>query len=137
MHLSNKINNYYAAGALDDEELPSWIARYTTWLNNRAQREFKLFKMKRAVQQEKKEASLTKKRQETAEQAANDAMQVEETDAIKALRKKVAQLTTLSHKGGREPTRSTLKNAPPQKKDRFETGGKKGPNTNSKARGQG
>lgn len=93
LNLTNKVRGYHAAGALDEEEVPLWIQRFKCSLERQVTRESKILKMKNVLIREKKDAAATKKREQAAIIAVDDAMRIEESDTIKIMQKQIAQLT--------------------------------------------
>lgn len=126
LQLTNALNSYHQAGALEKEELPIWIAKYKDWLTQRATREAKILKMKHLVLQEKKQAAVDKKKVAQAEVNVNDAMKIDESDTIKQLKAQVAKLMKNSERqtGKRKEPKHSLKLKAPGKKVHFQTGAK-------------
>lgn len=98
MQLTNALNNYHQAGALEKDELPIWIAKYKEWLTDKATKESKMLKMKRLVQQEKRSTVAEKKKVAQAEADVKDVMDVDGSDAMKQLKAQVAKLMIVSER---------------------------------------
>lgn len=127
VQITNKVRSYHAAGALDAEEVPIWTSRYKSSLEKRANREYKILRMKSIILQEKKEAAATKKREELASKSVDDAMVLVETDAVKKLQQQMADIIKQTKKPSKD--KESPKGKAPRKKD---PSGKKGANKDNR-----